>query len=429
MPSGKVAVSEGAHIVGHAQLAVQHLVVMGEDVNRQEQPEQDIDQQERGAGQQQPKVDPTAACSQGQRQQHIGGRGHDHEIEHGVADHALPQLGPAAVAAVHQAQVQQRLAHRPSPGEPFADHEVPHDARRIAAEHPLRHRPGALVLRHGGGQFPHQNAQQHQHQRKIDQRREAAPRNAYLLALAVGARVHLLARRQDAHGQRRQRIAQQPAQGVGNQIVHIRQPVGPGIIAIEARKLGELKKQAQQEGEQQRFLPATAEVVAQIDPQRHKQGHVGGDLERVPVPQKAIPGGGLGQGHVRVFKQLRHLPQRNELHPGGGELIYRLNIGQRQNDQKIRAHEIQDKRIDDGRPNEQNGPVPSVLHQHIGQRERQRHKREQYQRGFDRLDVLAHGKPHISNLGSSALKRPYASVSRSHQASKAGSGRWQSGCA
>ena len=288
--------------------------------------------------------------------------------------------------------MQKHLAHRASATQPCAKHKVPHNSNGIAAKQPRRHRHGVFSGRHHRGQPPHQRRESHQHHRKVHQCRKAAAGHAHLFALAVGPRVHLLARGQQPHRQWGQRISQQPATRIGDQVVHIRQTIGPRIIPVKARKLRQLKKQTEQKGKQQRLFQAASEIIPQVDSQRRKHGHIGHDLEEIPVPHQAVPRGRPARVHAGVVQQVRHLPEGNQLHARGGQPADRFHIRQRQDHQKIGAHQVQHKRIHDRRAQKQHRPVPAVLKQHIGQREHQRHKGKQHQRRFDRLDVLAHGK-------------------------------------
>ena len=98
---------------------------------------------------------------------------------------------------------------------------------------------------------------------------EAPPGESDPLPFLVGLLVYLVTVRQNLHQGAGEDIAQKAAQGVAEQVVHVKEAVGPGIVAVQAGELGQLEKQADAQRDEHRREELAPEIIPQVKAQGH----------------------------------------------------------------------------------------------------------------------------------------------------------------
>ncbi len=91
------------------------------------------------------------------------------------------------------------------------------------------------------------------------------------------------------------------AKGVHDEIIDVEYAVCMVIYSVNARQLGHLEKEGEQERKQDGPDPARTEVITEHHPERHRQNDVEDDLEKRPFLQQMPVSGRSRSDDRRLF--------------------------------------------------------------------------------------------------------------------------------
>ena len=143
-------------------------------------------------------------------------------------------------------------------------------------------------------------------------------------------------------------IADDPAQGIAKQIIHVKQPITAWINEVQPAELGQLKEQGEQERIQHTLAEAAAKVITQVDAEGDGHHDVEQHLKQRTVMQQRKERKWL----IRrcFFHDVHKKMKRDQLCGRPAHQFDLLHGGQWQDHEKICAQQIQYKRIDDQDP-------------------------------------------------------------------------------
>ena len=190
-------------------------------------------------------------------------------------------------------------------------------------------------------------AKQGHHEQISDKRDQpASKRNRH--ASFIAAAVKLRAGRKEAQKRLDDAIADDPAQGIAKQIIHVKQPITAWINEVQPAGYGEHRDLRAYPRRRSSDVEAAAKVITQVDAEGDGHHDVEQHLKQRTVMQQRKERKWL----IRrcFFHDVRKKMKRDQL---GGRPAHQFDLlhgGQRQDHEKICAQQIQYKRIDDQDP-------------------------------------------------------------------------------
>lgn len=109
----------------------------------------------------------------------------------------------------------------------------------------------------------------------------------------VGHLVQPIPRGQEEAENRCNPEAHQGAESVVDQVVHLKQPVGPRVYPEQGAQLDQLKGQAHQKTNEDGLPPASPEIIPQIDAQGHQQQDIKKRLVKALLFHRSKIGAGV----------------------------------------------------------------------------------------------------------------------------------------
>lgn len=194
---------------------------------------------------------------------------YDKKVLQAVAYNVLKKLGRTFVFG-HEPDADQKLSDGPSPGQPRYQNKIQHDdndvkhyrafaihCQHIAQGRASKHSPGKVQSTGENG--------------PVKEKRKAPPHIGNGASPLVGHLVQPVPRGQEKAENRCDPESHQGAKGVVDQVVHLKQAVGPRVYPKQSAQLDQLKGQAHQKTDEDGLPPASSEIIPQIDAQGHQQ--------------------------------------------------------------------------------------------------------------------------------------------------------------
>ena len=191
-----------------------------------------------------------------------------------------------------------------------------------------------------GQNVDHHDEEQNQQNHAVQRRRKQSAQNGHVFAALIGHFLHSIGRRQEAGELRGDQIAKIAAQSIGDNIIHIRQPVGSGIDEIQAAELGQLVKQAQGQRKNDGLFSAGLEKIPQIDAEGHGQQNVENNLEQRGIFENLFDRGEIGQIIFQFPKNVQQFVEGFQLKPWRGVFRHFLHRREGKDNEKIGAHHV-----------------------------------------------------------------------------------------